>query len=117
MVEDRIAFFKEYVIDGREELRKDLFEGNLPIMTQCVFVYYVEGNARQFLRLMDKIERELESRSSKDISSSSKKADRNAIQLFCALHLGTSRRFLPKKPLSLENMGISCNVKGSEFYL
>ena len=31
--------------------------------------------------------------------------------------LGTSRRFLTKKPLSLENRGISCNVKGSEFYL
>ena len=95
-VEDRIAFFKEYVIGGREELPGDLFEGNLPIMTQCAFVYYAEGDARQFLRLMDKIERELESRSSKDISSSSKKADRDAIQLFCALRALDFRRPLDR---------------------
>lgn len=91
-IEARIAFFKEYVIGGREELPMDLFEGNLPILTQCAFVYYVEGNARQFLRLMDKIGRELESRSSKDISSSLEKADRDAIQLFCALQVLDFRR-------------------------
>ena len=95
-VEDRIAFFKEYVIGGREELPGDLFEGNLPIMTQCAFVYYAEGDARQFLRLMDKIERELESRSSKDISSSLEKADRDAIQLFCALRALDFRRPLDR---------------------
>ena len=95
-VEDRIAFFREYVIDGREELPGDLFEGNLPIMTQCAFVYYAEGDARQFLRLMDKIERELESRSSKDISSSLEKADRDAIQLFCALRALDFRRPLDR---------------------
>ena len=93
-VEDRIAFFKEYVIGGREELPGDLFEGNLPIMTQCAFVYYVEGNARQFLRLMDEMERELESRSSKGYPL--EKADRDAIQLFCALRALDFRRPLDR---------------------
>ena len=89
-VEDRIAFFKEYVIGGREAL----FEGNLPILTQCAFVYYVEGNARHFLRLMDKMERELESRSSKGYPL--EKADRDAIQLFCALRALDFRRPLDR---------------------
>ena len=93
-VEDRIAFFKEYVIGGREELPLDLFEGNLPILTQCAFVYYVEGNARHFLRLMDKMERELESRSSKGYPL--EKADRDAIQLFCALRALDFRRPLDR---------------------
>ena len=93
-VEDRIAFFKEYVIGGREELRKDLFEGNLPIMTQCAFVHYVEGNARQFLRLMDEMERELKSRRSKGYPL--EKADRDAIQLFCALRALDFRRPLDR---------------------
>ena len=93
-MEDRIAFFKEYVIGGREELPLDLFEGNLPILTQCAFVYYVEGNARHFLRLMDKMERELESRSSKGYPL--EKADRDAIQLFCALRALDFRRPLDR---------------------
>ncbi|CAM1381281.1 LuxR C-terminal-related transcriptional regulator [Fretibacterium fastidiosum] len=93
-IEDRIAFFKEYVIGGREELRKDLFEGNLPIMAQCAFVYYVEGDARQFLRLMDKIERELKGRSPKD--DSCKKVDEDALQFFWVLRALDFRRPLDR---------------------
>ena len=85
-IEDRIAFFKEYVIGGRE----DLFEGNLPIMAQCAFVYYVEGGARKFLRLMDKIERELKRRSQK--GDSCEKADRDALRFFWVLRALDFRR-------------------------
>lgn len=54
-IEDRIAFFREYVI-GRHQA---LFEGNLRVLAQCALVHYLNGDAREFLRLMDRIRREM----------------------------------------------------------
>lgn len=83
-VEDRIAFFKEYVIGAP----RHFFEGNLPVLAQCAFVHYLDGNARQFLRIMDSIRRNLQ-------DNPDKKQDADTFQLILALQTLDFR-----KPLS-----------------
>lgn len=48
-VETRLAFFKEHVL-GKFDLRGD---EDFLFIAQCAFMYYLDGDAREFLRLMD----------------------------------------------------------------
>ena len=73
-VEDRIAFFRDHVIGCGQEF----FEDNSAVLAQCAFVHYLEGDARQFLRILSQLRANLK-------NNPDKKWDGDTFQLFLAL--------------------------------
>ena len=84
-VEDRIAFFRDHVIGCGQEL----FEDNPAVLAQCAFVHYLEGDARQFLRLLSQLRAHLK-------NNPDKKLDGDTFQLFLALQALDFRKTLDR---------------------